>query len=1079
MISTCGGNAATWVVPAPREGIVPSGGQLGVVVTFDATGQFGGDYYASLLVKSDDPDESPVPVPVHLHVTGAPDIVLEGQQVSIESTKSYNRSGASTTHDLAVAVPPPADGSLELVAEGDYGDFGETATVSAEGVGLGSAGQVATDCQTAKASFPLSAALLSALTSDGVVHLQVQNSAIVDAFCPLNQHTVRLRYALPSDHLDFGPLFVGGNRQLSVVIRNAGTDVLHVTSIATNNPVFTIDQSSIDMPPNSADTVTLTFRPTSAQPYTGTLTITSDDPDEGVLTASLSGEGLLPPDIDVSPTTLHANLLTGGQQSNSVTIRNTGASDLTFDVEVSGPAAELIQPGPTGPLPTSFDPAVVATAGSATTDEPGPLVSAAAPAGYHAPMTPQSRMAGAKVLIVQDAAPWGTASNEQILNTMGVAFDMIPSSSLAGMSLSGYRLIIVSSDQPTNYYLTLGAQQAKLQSFVTAGGTLEVHAAGWGWQGGDASFMTIPGGMRINFYTASSNQVLAPAHPLMAGVPNPFFGGSASHAYFTQIPAGATAVVADDFGRTNLVVYTLGGGTVVAGCQTFEYGFANGQHAGLILQNMIPFSYRPGPAWLSADPTSGRLAPGASAILTVTFDATGLNGGDYAGVVNVRSNDPDESEVPIAASMHVTGAPDLLIVGRRDSVVSDQNFNTPSAVTTHHLAVVSPSAGDATLELDIDGDFGDPSESATVTVEGIRLGDVGRLGTDCTPGHGAFTILAADFANLIADGFLDVEVRNSFDVDLFCAIQHHRVTLHYPKPIDPIDFGALFVGRCASENLEVQNAGTDLLTISGLSVTGAGFTVTPSSMTLQPGEHRTVSLQFCPQTAQLLHGTLTITSDDPDEGVVTFALQGVGLVPPDIQVSPTAMSEQLLTGQTRTRSLTVQNLGGSDLEVALDIEGPGVAVTVETRPLSLKPGPVAVDQHGADAVVANAAAVLDEPGPIRSDQRPEGYRAAASPERTMAGATELLLQDSAPWGSMANETILNGRGIAYDMRNSSQLAGLNLSPYRLIIIPSDQPTAGYYQTVGVAASKLEAFVNGGGGSRSTPRVGLRGRKSPP
>src|SRR5207248_670508 len=55
---------------------VPPGTEATVDVMFDATGLFGGDYRAHLQIDSNDPDESPLNVPVTLHVTGAPDIAV-------------------------------------------------------------------------------------------------------------------------------------------------------------------------------------------------------------------------------------------------------------------------------------------------------------------------------------------------------------------------------------------------------------------------------------------------------------------------------------------------------------------------------------------------------------------------------------------------------------------------------------------------------------------------------------------------------------------------------------------------------------------------------------------------------------------------------------------------------------------------------------------------------------------------------------------------------------------------------------------------------------------------------------------
>src|SRR5206468_2125099 len=287
--------------------------------------------------------------------------------------------------------------------------------------------------------------------------------------------------------------------------------------------------------------------------------------------------------------------------------------------------------------------------------------SSTAPAGYTPVNSGTSTSAEASVLLIQDNDPWGTSANQQVLSANGIAYDLIPSTALPTRDLSPYRVVIVPSDQSTSFYATLASLSVKLETFVSSGGVLEFHAAGWGWQGGDASRVTLPGGMAINPYISYQNRVLDSAHPLMAGVPNPFSGNAASHAYFTAIPAGAAEIASDDYGRTNLVVYPFGRGIVIAGGQTFEHGYVYGYDAGIILRNMIPYSVSRSPLWLAASPVSGIVPPGGSAEIAVVFDAAGLSGGSYAANLFVSTNDPSSPEAAIPAAMTVTGAPNMVL----------------------------------------------------------------------------------------------------------------------------------------------------------------------------------------------------------------------------------------------------------------------------------------------------------------------------------------------------------------------------------------------------------------------------------
>jgi hypothetical protein len=60
--------------------------------------------------------------------------------------------------------------------------------------------------------------------------------------------------------------------------------------------------------------------------------------------------------------------------------------------------------------------------------------------------------------------------------------------------------------------------------------------------------------------------------------------------------------------------------------------------------------------WLSESPASGTVAAGASQDVTVTADASGLDPGDYSAVVCVTTNDPDHALVAVPVSLTVTVA---------------------------------------------------------------------------------------------------------------------------------------------------------------------------------------------------------------------------------------------------------------------------------------------------------------------------------------------------------------------------------------------------------------------------------------
>ncbi|MBE0411118.1 MAG: hypothetical protein IBX69_15460 [Anaerolineales bacterium] len=73
----------------------------------------------------------------------------------------------------------------------------------------------------------------------------------------------------------------------------------------------------------------------------------------------------------------------------------------------------------------------------------------------------------------------------------------------------------------------------------------------------------------------------------------------------------------------------------------------------------------------------------------------------------------------------------------------------------------------------------------------------------------------------------------------------------------------------------------------------------------------------------------------------------------------------------------------------------------------------------------------------------------------------LIIQDQYPWGFSSIQDILTTKGIDYDQIDSLQIPAVDLSPYVLVIVPSDQPSA-FYTTWNDNLAKFEDYVENGG-----------------
>ncbi|MBM3325473.1 MAG: choice-of-anchor D domain-containing protein, partial [Calditrichaeota bacterium] len=115
-----------------------------------------------------------------------------------------------------------------------------------------------------------------------------------------------------------------------------------------------------------------------------------------------------------------------------------------------------------------------------------------------------------------------------------------------------------------------------------------------------------------------------------------------------------------------------------------------------------------------------------------------------------------------------------------------------------------------------------------------------------------------------------------------------------------INFGEVDTRFTRAEILTVTNEGTGDLTIDRVELAGAGFSHNFSQQTvLQPEASLQIEVTFAPQAAGEYNGTLTIYSDDEDEGEVAVTLTGVGIIGPHFLYTRTGTNHNLLVHEAR------------------------------------------------------------------------------------------------------------------------------------------------------------------------------------
>ena len=146
-----------------------------------------------------------------------------------------------------------------------------------------------------------------------------------------------------------------------------------------------------------------------------------------------------------------------------------------------------------------------------------------------------------------------------------------------------------------------------------------------------------------------------------------------------------------------------------------------------------------------------------------------------------------------------------------------------------------------------------------------------------------------------------------------------------------LSFGYITEGQSGSQSFSVSNTGNADLSV-GISSSEGQFTLSPSSFTVGAGSSTAVAVTFTPnvtgaRSGTLRSATLTISSNDSDEGSLTVSVWGTGIAAAaPVVVTPVAapnisVSTDILifgdvsVGSSTTATVTISNTGNAPLSI--------------------------------------------------------------------------------------------------------------------------------------------------------------------
>ncbi|GAB4152235.1 MAG: hypothetical protein Fur0021_16770 [Candidatus Promineifilaceae bacterium] len=530
-----------------------------------------------------------------------------------------------------------------------------------------------------------------------------------DALTPLLPIPVTLHVlggplqAISPSLLDFGAAYVGYPNSLELLVSNNGTANLNVAQILAADPAVTVTPTTFTVAPAAAQVVTVTFTPVVAGSLVTTLTVSSNDPLYPIQTVPVVGMALTPPLMHVDPLTIEETLASGDNQTVTLTISNTGATDLNWALTL-----DAADNPPANPQAT-FDFARQQPAKGVNNDNQIPLRRAAgifplAPGDFTlraASPVPLTSLAvdpttgfiyaqanGGTAFYRYDpftnvwsaltSAPISSGNNGGAVYLAGKIYTVYTnnSSQMGVYDIAGNVWTLTSnglgdgtgnitSDGNRYLYLVVGDifRRFDIQTGIWSDlAAPPIFFESWGGLSYLNGFIY---GQQGNGYTGFARyDVAADAWEALPDLPDGAVLGGAID------PAGLVYYAYGNYGGSNWYAFDLqteswsvtaipfftveDGGLVHVG-QNGVSGiyFAQGEEGvGFARLETLPYV-----DWVSVDPLVGVTPPQTASQITVTLDAAGLFGGVYAAALDVASNDPAAPLATVPITLHVTADP--------------------------------------------------------------------------------------------------------------------------------------------------------------------------------------------------------------------------------------------------------------------------------------------------------------------------------------------------------------------------------------------------------------------------------------
>jgi len=320
------------------------------------------------------------------------------------------------------------------------------------------------------------------------------------------------------------------------------------------------------------------------------------------------------------------------------------------------------------------------------------------------------------------------------------------------------------------------------------------------------------------------------------------------------------------------------------------------------------------------------LAPGQTTTFGVTFSPAALPGTDGAVALTING-------VTNAMYLGYSGSGGSTVV---PAVVTP----TPASLTFSNITTGQTSSQTVTLT----NTGGVSTTISQATASGTGFGVSGFTAGTLLPGASMlFNVTFAPTAVGSFPGTVTV-TSNASNPSLSIPLTGTAVAPPAVLTASPtsLTYTNVTVGQSSSQTETIKNTGGTNATISAVTESGAGFSVsgiTPP-VTLTPGQSTTFTVKFAPTSATTFSGTVTVTSNASNASLA-IALSGTAEgAPAVLTASPTSLTYTNITvGQTSSQTETIKNTGATSATIsAAAATGTGFSISGITPPVTLTAG---------------------------------------------------------------------------------------------------------------------------------------------